>query len=242
MYRAPLLVGQGDDGRTLQARQYVDDLLQTGLGRVHAYILLILSVLHRLEAEEHLLQDLTLLLTQVLVADEQGLTLHHYLYLAQVVAHQRRARGYDVEDTVGQSDARTDLYRTRDHVDLGLDTLLVEEMLEDGGIARGNLLAVEPLCALIVYLFGDGQRQAALRESQSRDDVGILAALHELVLSDHTDVGHTTGYTLWNIVIAEVKHLQRKVRRLYEQRALRGAYLDVCLAEQIHRVVEQTSL
>ena len=242
MYRAPLLVSQRDDRRTLQARQYVDNLLQASLGRVHTDILLILSVLHRLEAEEHLLQYLALLLCQLLVADQQRLALHHHLYLAQVVAHQRRARGYDVEDTVSQPDARTDLHRTRNHVDLGLDTLLVEEMLEDGRIARGNLLAVEPLHALIVYLFGDGQRQAALRESQSRHDVGILATLHELVLSDHADVSHTTGYTLWNIVIAEVKHLQRKIRRLYEQRALRGAHLDVCLCQQIHRIVEQTSL
>ena len=96
-------------------------------------------------------------------------------------------------------------------MDLGLDALLVEEMLQDTGIACGNLLAVKPLHTLIVYLFGDGQRQTALRESEARDDVGILAALYKLVFSYHTDVSHTTGYTLGDIIIAKVKHLQREI-------------------------------
>ena len=90
MNRAPLLVGQRDDGRTLQTRQHIDDLLQTGFGCVHAYIFLILSILHGLEAEEHLLQYLTLLVRELLVADEQGLALHHHLHLAEVIAYECR--------------------------------------------------------------------------------------------------------------------------------------------------------
>ena len=96
-------------------------------------------------------------------------------------------------------------------MNLCLDAFLVEEMLQDAGVAGGNLLAVKPLHALIVYLFGDGQRQAALRESEARDDVCILTALHKLVFAHHADVGHTTGYTLGDIIIAEVKYLQREV-------------------------------
>ena len=82
MHGAPLVVGQRDDGRTLQTWQYVDNLLQTGLRGVHAYIFLILGILHGLEAEEHLLKYLALLGRKLLVADEQGLALHHHLYLA----------------------------------------------------------------------------------------------------------------------------------------------------------------
>ena len=61
MYRAPFVVGQGDDCRTLQTGQYIDDFLQTDLRGVHAYIFLILGILHGLEAEEHLFQYLSLL-------------------------------------------------------------------------------------------------------------------------------------------------------------------------------------
>ena len=64
---------------------------------------------------------------ELLVADEQGLALHHHLHLAQVVAHQRRAAADDVEDAVGQSDARADLHGTRDDVYLGADAILVQE-------------------------------------------------------------------------------------------------------------------
>ena len=120
--------------------------------------------------------------------------------------------------------------------------MLFKEMSEDSGIAGGNLLAVKPLYTLVVDLFGDGQRQSALRKSEARDDVCILATLYELVLAHYANIGHSAGYTLGNVVIAEVKYLQRKVRRLYEQCALRGAHLDVCLCQQIHRVVEQSSL
>jgi len=50
-------------------------------------------------------------------------------------------------------------------VNLSLDAVLVEKLLEDGGIACGNLLAVEPLYTIIVDLLGNSQRQAALRET-----------------------------------------------------------------------------
>ena len=127
----------------------------------------------------------------MLVADQQGLTLHHHLHLAEVVAHKRRTRGHDIEDSIGQSNARADLYRTRNHVNLSLDAMLVKKLLEDGGIACGNLLAVEPLNTFIVDLLGNSQRQAALRESETGDDFSILAALHELVLTHHANVSHT---------------------------------------------------
>ena len=204
-------VGQGDDGGTLQAWQHVDDFLQTGLRGVHAYIFLVFGILYGLEAEEHLLQYQALLLAELPVADEQGLAPHHYLHLAQVVAYQCGAAADDVEDAVGESDARTDFHRPRDDVNFCLDAVLVEEVAEYGRIARGNLLAIEPLYALIVDFLGDGQRQTALREAQARDNLGILAALHKFVLAHHADVGHTAGYALRNVVVAEIEHLQGEV-------------------------------
>ncbi len=48
-----------------------------------------------------------------------------------------------------------------------MDMMLFEEMSEDSGVAGGNLLAVEPLYTLVVDLFGDGQREATLREAET---------------------------------------------------------------------------
>ena len=103
----------------------------------------------------------------MLVADEQGLALHHHFHLMQVIAYEGRAAADDVEDAVCQSDARADLHRTCDNMDLGLDTVLVEELLQNARVGGGYLLAVEPLYAFVIYLFGDGERQTALGETES---------------------------------------------------------------------------
>ena len=115
------------------------------------------------------------------------------------------------------------------------------KFLQDARIGRGNLLPVEPLQPMIVDLFGNGQRQAALGEAQPRDDLGVLAALHKLVLAYHADVGYALCHALRNVVVAQIKHLEREVRRLYQQRPLGGTHLDVGLREQVHRVVKQTT-
>ena len=91
MNRAPLLVGQWDDGGALQAWQHIDNLLQTGLGGVHTYIFLILGILYGLETEQHLLEDGFLIVAHLLVANQQSLTLHYNLNFAQIIAHQGRA-------------------------------------------------------------------------------------------------------------------------------------------------------
>ena len=88
MYGAPFLVGQWNDGRTLQSRQHVDDFLQTSLGRIHPNVFLVLGILHGLETEQHLFQNVTLVLRHLLMTDEQCLALHHHFYLAQVVADE----------------------------------------------------------------------------------------------------------------------------------------------------------
>ena len=88
VYGTPLFVGQRNDRRALQTRQHIDDLLQTSLRRIHAYIFLILGIFHSLEAEQHLFEDQSLLFTELLIANEQGLAPHHNLYFAQVIADE----------------------------------------------------------------------------------------------------------------------------------------------------------
>ena len=212
MYRAPFLVGQRDDGRTLQARQHLDNLLQFGLRCIHTHIFLVLCLTDSLEAEEHVSQNLTLLLTQILVTDEQGLALHHHFHLAQVVAYQGRAAANDIKDTVGQTDTRTDLHATGNHMDVGIDSLLIQESAEDKGVGGSNLLTVEPLQSWILDALGDGQTQTALAEAQTLDDFSILVAFHELIFAYHTDIGHATGHTLRNIIITQVQYFEGEVR------------------------------
>ena len=97
----------------------------------------------------------------------RGLALHDDLDLAEVVAHERRAAADNVEDTISQTDAWTDLNRTGNHMYFGLDAMLVEELLQDGRVGGCNLFAVEPLHTFIVDLLGDSQRKAALGEPQT---------------------------------------------------------------------------
>ena len=191
MYGAPLVVCQRDDGRTLQTRQHVDNLLQASLRGIHADVLLVLGILHGLEAEQHLLQRSALVGTQVLVAYEQCLAVHHDFHFAQVVADQRRTAGHNVEDAVSQSDARADFHGTCDDVNLALNTLFLHIVAQYVGVGGGNLLAVEPVDPTILNLLGNGQRQAALRETKTRNDVSILATLYKFVFAHYADVGNS---------------------------------------------------
>ena len=79
-------------------------------------------------------------------------------------------------------------------MNLAVDTLLLHVVPQDVGVGGGYLLSVEPVDATIVYLLGNGQRQAAFREAQTGDDFCIFATLYEFVFANHTDVSHAGGY------------------------------------------------
>ena len=175
------------------------------------------------------------------MTDEQGLALHDNLHFAQVVAHECRTAADNVEDGIGQSYARTNLYASHDDMYIGLDALLLKKLIQDDGVGGGNGLVVEPFQALIVNLLGDGQRQSAAAKAQTLNDLGLGTFLHKFVFAHHTDIGYTSGHALGYIVIAQVKHLKREVFGFYQQRALAGTYFDVGLAEQLHGVIEQTA-
>ena len=212
--------GEWHDGGALGSRQDGDDLVEALGGHVHQHIFLVLSGLDGFDAEEEVVEDGPLLGRESLVGDEQCLAVHGDLDLAEVVAHEGRTAADDVEDGVGQADSRGNLHGTRDDVDLGVNTFLLKVGAEDGRIAGGYLLALEPLHTGIVDGLGDGQREAALAEAQTTDDIGFLATFHELIFAHDTQVGHTRGHGLRNVVVAEIEHLHGEVGRLDKQGAL----------------------
>ena len=152
-----------------------------------------------------------LLLVHVPVADEQSLALHHHLNLSKIVADQSRTRTYNIENTVSQTDARTDFYRTRNDMDVGIDVVLLHKLAQDVRVRSSNLLAVEPLQSRIINLLRNGEAQAALAETQTVNNLRILSTLNKLVLAHDSDICHTRGYALRNIIITKVENLERKV-------------------------------
>ena len=128
MNRAPLLVSKRNDGWALQSRQHVDYLLQASLGDIHSYILLVLGAADGLETEKHLLKRPALVSVHILVANQQGLALHHHLHLAEVVAYEGRAAADYVEDSVSKADARRDFHTARDDVNLSLYAVIFHKM------------------------------------------------------------------------------------------------------------------
>ena len=175
------------------------------------------------------------------MTDKQCLALHHYLYLAQVVANQGRTAAHDVEDSIGQSDTRANLYATGNHVYLSIDMILGQEFLQDDGIGRGNGFAIEPLKTLVVDILGDSQRQTALAETQTRDDVGLGTLLYKFIFTYYANISHARGNALGNIVIAQIEYFQGEVGCLDQKRTLAGTYFDVGLTKQLHRVLEEAT-
>ena len=242
MHRAPGLVGQWDDGGALQTREHRDDFLQALAGSVHADVFLVFGLTHGTNAEEQLLQRLALHLVEMLVANQEGLALHHHFHLAQVVAHQRRTAAHDVENAIGKTNARRYLHTAGNHVNLDVDAFLFHETAKDVGVGGGYLLALKPLQAIIVFFLGNGKRQTAAAETKTAHDVGLLAPLLKLVLAHYTNIGHATGHTLWNVVVAEIKHFEGKIGRLHQKGALAGTDFDVGFGKKMKGILIKTAL
>ena len=85
------------------------------------------------------------------------------------------------------------------------------------------------------------QRQAAFGETKAVDNLCVFLALFKLVFAHDADVGHTAGYTLGNIVIAQEEYFQGEVGALDQKSALTGIDFDVSLCEEIHAVVVETA-
>ena len=227
MYRAPSFLRQRHHGGALHTGKYIDNLLQLLLGGIHQDIFLVFGHLHGIHAEKQFVQDFLLFGRHVLVANEQCFRLHHYLDLFQAVAHQGRTRANDVEDSIGQSDTRRNLYRTGNDVYLGTYALLFQEARKDAGIGSGNGFAFEPLQTGILDILGHGQRQTATAEAQSAYDFGIFVLFGILVFAHNTDVGNAGGYGLRDVVVAQEEHFDGEIRRLYQKCALGGTQLDI---------------
>ena len=105
----PTRRSQRHHGGTLGARKDCNHLIETLSRHVHQHIFLILSSLDSLDTEEQVLKGGAFLVGQVLVGNQQRLALHHDLHFAKVIAHEGGAGADDIEDAVGQTDARADL-------------------------------------------------------------------------------------------------------------------------------------
>ena len=94
------------------------------------------------------------------------------------------------------------------------DTVLVKKPFQDARIRGRYLLPIKPLQSFVVGFLMNSQRETAFAETQPSDDVSFLIALHKLIFSYYTQIGHTSCHALRYIVIAQEKHLYRKISRL----------------------------
>ena len=96
-------------------------------------------------------------------------------------------------------------------MDVGIDIILLHKLAQDVRVRSGNLPAVEPLQSRIINLLRNGEAQAALAETQTVNNLCILSTLNKLVLAHDSDICHTRGYALRNIIITKVENFERKV-------------------------------
>ena len=103
-----------------------------------------------------------------------------------------------------------------DDMNICIDAILLHKFLQDTRIGSGNLTAFKPRQALIIHILGDGQRQTALTEPQPFNNGCIFFAFQKLILPHNAQVGHTASHGLGNIIITKKKHLDGKIRGLYQ--------------------------
>ena len=96
-------------------------------------------------------------------------------------------------------------------MDFGIYLVLFKPVGKDGRVRGGNFLALEPSWAYIVNLLGYGQRKAATAEAKAFDNPDRLFLLEYLIFAHNAHIGSAISNGLGNIVIPEVKHLNREV-------------------------------
>ena len=67
-----------------------------------------------------------LLIVEIPVAYKQSLAVGDDFHLAQIVAHKRTARAYNVEDSIGKTNTRTNLHATRNNMNVSLYSILAQ--------------------------------------------------------------------------------------------------------------------
>ena len=211
MDRCPALCGEWHYRRRLYARENLQDLVHALCRSVHKHVFLVVSNENRLYAEKEFVQDSQLLFRHILIANEQRLTVHHHLHLTELIAYECRARAYDVEDTVRESDAWSNLHRALDGMDMNVKIVLLSERTENVWVGGSDLLSVEPLHTSVFYALWYGERNATFRESEPLYDVCIFVSLHELIFSHDTDVSHSACHALRNVIVSVIEHFKREI-------------------------------
>ena len=156
MYTAPSFGSQRHYGRTFYTGQCFCDFFQTVVGYIHQNVFLVFSSFYGTDSEEQFLENFFLFFAQGFIPNEQGFALHYRFYFFKIIAYQSRTGTDDVENSIGQMNARCNLYRTGDEVDIGFDLLFVEVLLEDIWVGSGNFLSVEPLYSVVFYFLRNG--------------------------------------------------------------------------------------
>ena len=155
-----------------------------------------------------------LVIIKIPVANEQCLTLCYNLHLTQVVAYKCAARAYNIKYSICHADTRTNLHTTSNDMYVGLYIMLSKILAQNIGVRRSDALVVKPMRTCVFHFFRNGKRKTTLAKTKMRQNLHILATLHILVLTNNTNVGYTRSYTLRDIVIAQEKYLEWKIRRL----------------------------
>ena len=215
MDRAPVVVGQRNDGRTLDAGQYACNLFDTVFRSIQHHVFLVLGRTHGLEAEQHLIENPVFFFIHIPITNEHGFAFHNNFHLPKVVADEGRTAAHDVKNAIGQTDSRTDFNRARNYMNISLYSSFEHEVAKYVGIGSRNFPPIKPIEPGVVDFFRNGQTEPASAETETGNDLSVFVALHELIFSYDPNVGYTVGHTLWDIIVTQIEDFQRKVGRLH---------------------------
>ena len=147
----------------------------------------------------------------MLVADQHRFTFDDRLRLLQPIHDQRAAGADDIEDTVGQADAGSDLHAASQLFDRHIDALHLKELTKCPGIAGSNTLAIEVIQSRVLFILRYGQRETTVAEAQLLHHLYILLFLPHFILTQDADVGHTLFHILRDIIITKKEDLHGEV-------------------------------
>ncbi len=145
------------------------------------------------------------------VGNEDGLRSEDFADRPKAVHDQGRTRCHQVDDRLGQPEARRDLDGAGDRDDVNRDPAFLEEPTRCIRVGGGDAQAGEVLEPARRGVGRDGGRQPAAAVAELPDARQLRAGLHQQVDAGDAQVGHTVADELDDVVRPDEQDVEIQV-------------------------------
>ena len=232
----------GQHGRGVEPGQQREHVVEPLVPRVQHQVALGAGREHRLEDEPQVVDERRLLAREPAARDEHGLRVEQVRDLAQPVLAQRLAARDEVDDRIGDAEARGELDRAGQLDELGLDAELGELELDRAPVRRRDAPPGETLRVADVGVARHRNREAAAAEPERQQLVELDARLDDHVAPRDAELDGAIGRPARDVVGTREEQLEIEIEAVHVQRAAVGREPDPGVVQQLLGLLREPAL